>query len=243
MLQEGPPDIPQEFCLQVSAKAHPDKGGSTADFQRLTAARDAWLQEAFPQGAQQSSQGSASSRARGAGKGGSKGSGGSDAGSRARPSELVLVQSQKDENNYRIRGEAILLTYQSWPGEAALAARTWEAFLVWVRACLAKWLVKRWTATMETNEDGRVHIHLMLQFRTIVDRLATGFIYQGTRPNVSTNDYCGEGYCKKKMQQSIDRGTFYAWAEKIGTLYMACNYEPCWTQAKDKYQVLGAGAW
>ena len=49
MLQEGPPDIPQEFCLQVSAKAHPDKGGSAADFQRLTAARDAWLQEAFPQ--------------------------------------------------------------------------------------------------------------------------------------------------------------------------------------------------
>ena len=77
----------------------------------------------------------------------------------------------------------------------------------------------------------------------IVDRLATGLIYQGTRPNVSTNDYCGEGYCKQKMQQSIDRGMFYAWAEKIGTLYMACNYEPCWTQAKDKHQVLGAGAW
>ena len=31
---------------KVSVKAHPDKGGDTADFQRLTAARDTWLQAA-----------------------------------------------------------------------------------------------------------------------------------------------------------------------------------------------------
>ena len=131
-----------------------------------------------------------------------------------------------------------MLTYQSWP--AAAAEKIWKDFMALLTASKGKWQVRRWAATMETNDDGRVHLHLMLQFRAAIDRVATGFIFNGTRPNVSTNDYCGEGFCKKKMQQSIDRGMFYVWAEKIGTLYMASNYEPCWTKAKDKYQVLGA---
>ena len=38
-------DVKRAF-RKVSAKVHPDKGGATADFQSLNAARDAWLQAA-----------------------------------------------------------------------------------------------------------------------------------------------------------------------------------------------------
>ena len=210
--------------------------------------------------------GASSSTGQGAGKGAGKGAGGASSrtgqgtgkgkgqskgrghrtttkgkgrgSSSSRTGSSVLSQWHADKKSYRICGEAILLTYQSWPGN--LAASAWKAFLAFLHGSLVKWAVRRWAATMETNEDGRVHLHLMLQFRHTVDRVATGFIFQGRRPNVSTNDYCGEGFCKKKMQQSIDRGMFYVWAEKIGTLHVAANYEPCWTKAADKYQVLGA---
>ena len=37
------------------------------------------------------------------------------------------------------------------------------------------------------------------------------------RPNASTQDYLGEALCRKKLQQSIDRGMFYVWADKLGT--------------------------
>ena len=38
-------DVKRAF-RKVSAKVHPDKGGATADFRSLNAARDAWLQAA-----------------------------------------------------------------------------------------------------------------------------------------------------------------------------------------------------
>lgn len=217
-------DVKKAF-RKVSVKVHPDKGGATADFQRLNEARAAWLEAA----------GRSEDRSKGKGRGGRQQRASSSTGANL---ATAMSQWQDDKKRYRIQGEAILLTYQSWP--PSLVDKIWKAFLAMVRASLDKWSVRRWAATAETNEDGRVHLHLMLQFRQAIDRVATGFIFQGTRPNVSTNDLCGDGVCKKKLQQSIDRGMFYTWVQKIGTLHVAANYEPCWTNCKDKYQVLGA---
>ncbi|CAE7600412.1 unnamed protein product [Symbiodinium sp. CCMP2592] len=149
-----------------------------------------------------------------------------------------------DSSTCRVHATAVLLTYQSWP--SALGAATWVAFCNFVAEHVETWGVKHWTATMESNAAGTHHVHLMLQFRAPVDRPARRFIFDGKRPNVSSHDYLGEGLGKKKMQQSIDRGMFYVWANKCGTVHLddgrlcvAGNYAPCWTAAERTYQVLG----
>ena len=86
----------------------------------------------------------------------------------------------------------------------------------------------------------------MLQFTCQRDCFTDAFVFKGIRPNASTTDLCGEGLCRKKLQQSIDRGMFYVFADKCGTLRLAdgtlCfdgNYAPCWTDSACTYQVLG----
>jgi len=63
---------------------------------------------------------------------------------------------------------------------------------------------------------------------------------------VDQNDLCGEGLCRRKMQESVDRGFFYVFANKLGTVLddmgapcVAGNYMPCWTSASLAYPVLG----
>ena len=111
---------------------------------------------------------------------------------------------------------------------------------------MAQSTVKHWVAAMEANASGTVHVHLMLQDTRAQDCGSNGFIFEGKCPNASTQDYLGEGLCRKKLQQSIDRGMFYAWVDKIGIhrlpdggLGVSGNYEPCWTKAKLSYQILG----
>jgi hypothetical protein len=87
----------------------------------------------------------------------------------------------------------------------------------------------------------------MLQFRSALDtRDVVDFKFISSTPNAAATDLCGEGFCRKKMQQSVDRGFFYVWADKIGTVFgedglplTDGNYLPCWTQSLLKYQVLG----
>lgn len=83
--------------------------------------------------------------------------------------------------------------------------------------------------------------------RLLGDRVATQFSFRGVVPNVRPNDLLGEGWCKKRLQESIDRAFFYVWADKIGAardtsgeLCVAGNREPAWTQAKHSYSVKGA---
>lgn len=87
----------------------------------------------------------------------------------------------------------------------------------------------------------------MLQFRSKADRSVAGFTFEGLRPNASSKDLCGQGPCKKQAQMSINRGFFYVWANKIGTvvdesgsLCVTGNYWPCWEPKAFTYQVLGA---
>ena len=79
-----------------------------------------------------------------------------------------------------------------------------------------------------------------------MDKTAAAFAFHALKPNVSPTDLCGEGLCRKKLQVSIDRGFFYVWANKFGTVQhtsgelCAGNYAPVWTTEKYRYQVLGA---
>ena len=125
-----------------------------------------------------------------------------------------------DPNGVRMRSEAVLLTYQSWAPEESAAG--WDHLCNFVTASLAVWMVKHWTATLETNSSGSHHVHLMLLFHKPMNCLATRM------PALKTlTTFLGKGVCKKRLQQpiDIDRGVFYVWANKVGSVRVAASYE------------------
>ena len=159
-------------------------------------------------------------------------------------SEGTLSQAMRKKKEYRIQSAAVMFTYQ---GLASTAS--WDPLLEFVRTHIKPWGVKHWAATLESNEDGTLHAHLMIQFHRAADRGLGTFVFQGVRPNAATNDYTGESFWGKRPQQSCDRGFFYVLANKIGTQTMPdgrlCvdgDYQPCWAQAMKKYRVLGKWA-
>ena len=93
---------------------------------------------------------------------------------------------------------------------------------------------------MERCESGAPHIHVMFQFAAPADDRHVGqFSFGSSRPNASSTDLCGEGLCRKSLQRSIDRGFFYVFADKHGTLFTHGDSLPCWTDSLKKYQVVG----
>jgi hypothetical protein len=46
-------------------------------------------------------------------------------------------------------------------------------------------------------------------------RSSRPFAFEGIAPRVDQNDLCGEGLCRKKLQESVDRGFFYVFANKV----------------------------
>ena len=107
-------------------------------------------------------------------------------------------------NDFRVRGTAVLLTYQGVTG-----VEHWSTLNVFVQAHMSCWKVRHWCTTLETCHSGALHAHVMLQFHVAVDKTASAFAFEGLKPNISPRDLCGEGLCRKKLQSSIDRGFFY----------------------------------
>lgn len=149
---------------------------------------------------------------------------------------------RSSRNEFRIQATAVLLTYQG-----LVDCSQWLTLNAFVVDNLRPWKVKHWCTTLETCSSGMYHAHVMLQFSCSVDKTAAAFAFHALKPNVSPTDLCGEGLCRKKLQVSIDRGFFYVWANKLGTvqhtsgeLCVAGNYAPVWTTETYRYQVLGA---
>ena len=179
-------DVESAF-RRISLKAHPDKGGSKVDQERLNAAREKW------HGAQKVG----SSRPKGGRPPKTQASG------TARP-----VADTPAQRGYRVHSTAVLLTYQGLAGP-----ELWEPFVDFAKENQAPWKVKYWTATFEANSQGSAcHAHLMLQFKAAVDCTTHGFAFRGVLPNASTTDLMGDGLCRKRLQQSIDRGDQYVCA-------------------------------
>ena len=160
----------------------------------------------------------------------------------------------------RLRSQAVLLTYQGFPADLAAFLPTWERFVAFAEAKQKGWGVKFWTATAETNDDGTHHIHLMQQFFKADDkRVSSLYTFEGVPPNASAHDLLGEGFGGRRYQASWDRGQFYCWANKKGTvarrdgsLCRAGNCEPAWTRelgsdlqgsAKTTYKYAVSGDW
>ena len=118
----------------------------------------------------------------------------------------------------------------------------WRRFLAWVGTRLNTWGAKHWCATLERTRQGKLHVHLYLQFQSQVDKTTLPFVFDGLVPEPRDNDLRGEGFNRKKMQESINRGFFYVWADKIGTERdpdgQPCvdgNYMPVWTKCRFTY--------
>ena len=231
---------------KVALRVHPDKGGSLVHSQELLEARDAW-QQAITQQHDNQQQGRARATGSGQGRAKAKAKARGGGSARARTQHAMLpVQMpgpRQARAERRIRGVAVLLTYQGFP---AAALSQWRDFKQWVEASTAAWGVKHWCATMETNQDGTSHMHAMLQFHKSVDCTIKRFIFRGCRPNDSVNDYLGQPFGHKNMQASINRGMFYVYADKIGTqreedgtLCVAGDYKPAWERNCFTYAVQG----
>ena len=153
---------------RVALKAHPDKGGANKDFKTLQAAREKW--EALR----------ATKAERPAGR----------RWGHADPEATVatVVGSGSAPESYRVRGCSVLLTYHGFSDLAS-----WKEFLDFVGASLEKWGVEHWCATLERSTSGKLHAHLVLQFRTTVDRTARYFAFKSRTPNASVNDLLKRG--------------------------------------------------
>ena len=211
-------------------RVHPDKGGSVADMQRLQGAKEAW--------AQTRNTGPGRPKAKAAPKRAPK------APAAKSCSSLEPADSASGAPNvqgFRIRGLGVLLTYHGVRDVAQ-----WERFVAHTKRHVAAWKVRNWCATLEANKDGRLHMHLMLQFVSATDTTSRRFAFEGLTPNASPHDLLGGGMGRRNLQESLDRGMFYVWADKIGTQRdgagaqcRAGNYEPAWTQAARTYPVKG----
>ena len=213
----------------LSRKVHPDKpGGNLEDQKRLNAAYGAWCDAAPPP------------------KPGPKAKK-----KKAQKGKGVVVAAPTPDNGktFFFRSQAVLLTYQAFPADLNGALELWVRFLAFVAGSLRLWGATLWTATLETNADGKHHAHLMMQFTTRKNRSVNDYSFEGLRPHAAANDLLGEGFSGRRWQSSVDRGHFYCWANKRGTvrdqsgdLCRGGNYAPAWTGQPCNYPVLGPWA-
>ena len=73
---------------------------------------------------------------------------------------------------------------------------------------LAKHNIKYCCATLEATREGKVHIHLMLQFRADTEGDTKAFYFDGLKPSADSSDLLGEGWGGRRVQDSYDRGFF-----------------------------------
>ena len=160
---------------KVALRVHPDHGGNTVDQQKLNDARANW------ENAKKT-----------------KGTGGRPKASHKhgaadfQPGGIMLTfaggDGEAERKHFRINAQAALFTYMGF--EDGLAQ--WDRFCDFVARSVKRWEVKHWCATLETTKQGKVHAHLMLQFRGQVDRTTAAFCFEGLRPNTRTTDLCGQ---------------------------------------------------
>ena len=155
------------------------------------------------------------------------------------PADTVVLphwQQNRLRKEFRFRPAAVLLTYQKF-----FELDVWKRFLKFVRSQLFQWKVQYWCATLETNSDDTFHLHLALWSYSAADRTAQAFTFEDVTPNARANDLFGEGWCGKKLQESVDRGFFHVWANKVGTVVEHKNglcvegaRKPAWTSAANR---------
>ena len=227
-------DVLLRAYRRLALKVHPDKGGLVEHAQALNAAKEEW------------------DKARGQKKNrGGRPKAAAKAAASKRPCAAKAVEGNLageghapapgPQGGKRVHSLGVLLTYNGVRDEAQ-----WQRFVTHVQLRQRSWKVQYWCCTLETNKAGRLHMHLFLQFTSPVDRDSKSFAFESLVPNAACKDLLGEGFSRKQLQDSLNRGFFYCWANKKGTCRNAegqeCtagNYAPAWTDELCTYPVKG----
>ena len=209
-------------------RAAPKVAHDPAATERLRAANEAWQ-----------------SARREPGRRGRRPSGGQQPADEAPPAAAPAEVADPDEiglttkASYVFHARAAMFTYMTIQDQGH-----WLRFLAFVKANLRRWGVRHWCATLERCKTGRLHAHLFLEFQVGRKRMASNFAFGSLKPRIDVNDYLGDAPSRGKLQESINRGFFYVWADKVGTERddsgapcVAGNYAPAWTDARETYQV------
>jgi hypothetical protein len=100
-------------------------------------------------------------------------------------------------------------------------------------------IAKRMLVTLLKSLAGIYGVVLGLTRESTDTQVKAAYKQVSRRAHPDQGGEVGEGFCKKKLQQSLDRGFFYVWANKVGTvrgadgkILVAGNYEPAWTKAR-----------
>ena len=151
---------------------------------------------------------------------------------------------------FRLRGTSFLLTYNwdffgaDFPDGTAAATSPEELWRIWGKFKARKKKdvqVKKSTSTLETSlksdTPGRVHFHWKVDCEEALDEPNTAcFAFHGVMPD-ARRPYAPAGSRAARganFAEASNRGHFYCWAPKIGTLYTGANWKP-W----DNYRVMG----
>ena len=127
---------------KVVRKVHPDKGGKTADAQRLQSAKDEWD--------------SKKTKSR---PGRPKAPNKPRAPRQEQQDCLEMADPEEARKVFRIQAGAVMLTYN---GVKDLAQ--WRRLVSFFHENYRAWGVKHWCATLETTRKGALHAHCMVQF-------------------------------------------------------------------------------
>ena len=159
---------------------------------------------------------------------------------------------EEDEavGGFRLRGTSFLLTYnwdffgKDFPDGTAAATSSEELWRLWKQFKAQKKQdaqVKKSTSTLEVslNSDtpGRVHFHWKVDCEKAFDEPNTDcFAFHGVKPD-ARRPYAAPGAKAARganFAEASNRGHFYCWAPKKGTLYTGSNWKP-W----GNYRVMG----
>ncbi|CAJ1441512.1 unnamed protein product [Effrenium voratum] len=123
---------------------------------------------------------------------------------------------EEARRTFRLRATGCLFTYNS----ADFRRVVWPEFIAWLRTLN---FLLRWTATMEESlrslVAGRLHMHVFMEFKQAVDWTSLqSVLFQGVTPHASPCTARGPS-----VRDALNRGHFYVFADKQGTLEVATS--------------------
>ena len=238
-------------CRALLLKVHPDKGGDPEEFKRLEQAKVRFDAAGSASGGRPATPDTAPPKPeRSPPKAAATDHGGMCAASTALATLLgdPCAHCDAERGNFRVQCTAALFTYNGLG-----AWEDWAAFVAFVQTELLRtWRVQYWCAALEECKGGKWHAHLMLQSRKKANTTAQAFKVHQWKPNMSQPGVglLGEPLRGGKHAQSmVDRGFFYVFANKIGTVTdengapcVVGSYFPVWVPGA-RYTYVVKGQW